>query len=264
MPIDPPQRLLPPGVTQGLWDYVNRAAIADDYDDYFAHNRLFQLDEQVVLRQLAAGGTRPNSRVADFGCGTGRVLIALARHGYCGLGVDLSTSMLEIVRAKAQTAELPIECLRANLVELNCLRDHSCSAAVCLFSTLGMIQGRENRQNSLRHFRRIIAPGGTFVLHVHNYWYNLFDPGGLAWILRDIFRSSVLRDQERGDKYFHYRGVPNMFLHVFRRRELCQTLRTAGFRIQELIPLAPQRHRPLPWPKLCAGLRANGWIAVCR
>jgi len=264
MPKRPPPRCLPPGVTHGLWDYVNRAAIAYDYDDFFAYNRLFQFDEQVVVRQLEAHDIKRNSRVVDLGCGTGRVIISVARRGYRGLAIDLSSSMLSIVRAKAADEALPIQCLRANLVDLGCLTDNSCSAAICLFSTLGMIHGRDNRHQCLLHMRRILQPGGLLVLHVHNYWYNLFDRGGPWWILKNAFRALLRGDVERGDKVFEYRGVPNMFLHVYRQGELRQALRRAGFHIQELIPLAPTRDRPLSWPFLAGSLRANGWIVVCQ
>jgi len=38
---------LPPGVSRGLWDYVHAPHIADDYDDYFALNSLFETDGAV-------------------------------------------------------------------------------------------------------------------------------------------------------------------------------------------------------------------------
>ena len=259
----PATQRLPAGVTDGLWDYVNRTTISKDYDAYFAHNQLFQFDEQVVVRQLEAHDIDRESYVADLGCGTGRIVMPVARRGYKALAIDLSASMLAVASAKAVEAGLPIQCLRANLVDLACLTDNSCAAALCMFSTLGMIQGRENRHRCLRHMGRILQPGGLLVLHVHNYWYSLFDRGGVGWMLRNILGAILPGNVERGDKFFEYRGVPNMFLHIFRQGELRRALLRAGFCIQELIPLAPTRDRPLSWPMLAGSLRANGWIAVC-
>ena len=153
--------------------------------------------------------------------------------------------------------------LQANLVELEGFADHVVDHGVSLFSTLGMIRGRENRLRALQHARRILRPGGLFVIHVHNYWYNLFDPAGPWWLFQNWLRSTVVRDIEAGDKFFDYRGVPNMFLHVFTPRELRGALRQAGFRIIETIPLDPQRHRALRRPWWFGRLRANGWIVVC-
>ena len=108
-----------------------------------------------------------------------------------------------------------------------------------------------------------MKPGGLFVLHVHNFWYNLFDPGGPWWVLKSLLRAMLPGEFEAGDKFFDYRQIPNMYLHVFRRRELLAALRHAGFRIVELTRLDPRRVKALRWPWLCGDLRANGWIVVC-
>jgi len=253
-----PEWQLPPGVPRGVWQYALADHIADQYDEYFADNQLFEFDEQVLLRHFEQPGL-----VADLGCGTGRALIALARRGFRGLAVDLSLPMLQIVAEKAQLEDLPILTLQANLVELDCLRDDSIDHAVCLFSTWGMIRGRENRQRMLEHVRRILKPEGRFVLHVHNFWFNLFTAAGRAWLLRHLGSLPFSRGIERGDKFFHYRGIPRMYLHTFTKRELLGSLRRAGFRLRELIPLDLNRQRPLRRRWLVGGLRANGWIVVC-
>ncbi|MBP86279.1 MAG: methylase [Planctomycetaceae bacterium] len=257
-----PEWSLPPGVTRGLWDYAHSDPIAEDYDEYFAHNRLFEFDEQVILRELEERDLSSDCLIADLGCGTGRAIVPLARRGYRGLAVDLSEKMLAIVKAKAEAESLPIECVHANLVELDCVEYASIDAAISLFSTLGMIRGRTNRFRALEHTARILKPGSPFVLHAHNYWFNLYDPGGPWWVLRNFCRASFVRDIEAGDKFFSYRGLPNMFLHVFRLGELKRDLRRAGFQVTRIIPLDPRRHRALRMPCVAGRLRANGWIVV--
>jgi ubiquinone/menaquinone biosynthesis C-methylase UbiE len=170
--------------------------------------------------------------------------------------------MLNVVRKKSRSEDLPIQCLKANLVQLAAVADESVDAAISLFSTLGMIRGRENRQQALHHAFRILKPKCPFVVHVHNYWYNLYDPSGPWWVLGNLARAAFSTQIEVGDKYFDYRGVPNMFLHVFRHGELRQSLLTAGFRVQKIIPLDRRRNRSLRCPWLLGRLRANGWIAV--
>ncbi len=248
---------LPRGVPRGVWEYSHTESIATDYDRFFAHNQLFDFDEQIIARHFTSPGL-----VADFGCGTGRALIPLARRGFRTLGIDLSESMLQIVRQKADQEALDVLRLRANLVDLDCLRDESLDYGICLFSTLGMIRGRANRRLFLNHVHRTLKPGGLFVLHVHNYWFNLFDRFGRNWIVQNTIASLLNREIERGDKFFDYRGVPKMFLHTFPRRELVRELRDAGFRILDLVPLNVQRTRRLAHSWLFGSLRANGWIGV--
>jgi SAM-dependent methyltransferase len=259
LPTDAPQWRLPPGVTLGLWQYAQADHIADDYDEYFAFNSLFDFDEAVLTRHFARPGL-----LVDLGCGTGRLLVPFARRGFRGLAVDLSMPMLDVVGDKAREEDLPIDRLRANLTELDCLRDQVADYCISMFSTLGMIRDRANRRRALEHARRILKPGGKFVIHVHNRWYNLFDPQGRWWLLQNSLAAWLRRDQEPGDKFFDYRGIPNMFLHVFTRRELLADLKTAGFRVVEMIALDTQRRHALPRPWLFGRLRANGWIVVCQ
>jgi ubiquinone/menaquinone biosynthesis C-methylase UbiE len=241
-----------------LWDYVRSRDIAEDYDEFFAFNTLFEFDEQVLARHFTPPGV-----VIDLGCGTARALVPLTRRGFEGIAVDLSERMLQIVREKAASEGLPIECVQANLVELDAVPDDAADYAMCLFSTLGMIHGRGNRRRALRHARRILKPGGVFVIHAHNFWFNLFDPGGPWWVLGSLLRSTFRADVERGDKYFPYRGVPNMYLHVFTCRELKQDLKRTGFRVREIIPLDTSRQKRLANAWFAGGIRANGWIVVC-
>lgn len=255
---DVPQWRLPSGVTLGLWQYAHADHIAFDYDEYFACNSLFEFDESVLARHF----TRPG-RLVDLGCGTGRLLVPFARRGFQGLAVDLSLPMLEVVGQKAREESLSIDRVRANLTQLDCLRDESADYAICMFSTLGMVRGRDNRLTVLRHAHRILRRGGKFILHVHNRWYNLFDPHGRVWLMKNLLAALALRNQEPGDKFFDYRGIPNMFLHAFTKRELRADLRGAGFRIIEFISLDTERRHALPRPWLLGRLRANGWIVVC-
>lgn len=254
-----PEWGLPRGVTRGLWDYLHADHIADHYDEYFSYTSLFEFDQAILTRHFTSPGL-----LVDFGCGTGRLLVPFARRGFRTLGVDLSLPMLRVVGDKAREERLPIDRVQANMTELDCLGDQVADYCICMFSSLGMVRGRANRQKVLEHARRILKPGGLLVLHVHNVWYNLFDPLGRRWLLGHLLSLLWRRDEELGDKFFDYRRIPKMFLHVFTRGELTRSLTAAGFRIHEITLLDTTRIRPLPAPWLLGRLRANGWIVVCQ
>lgn len=263
-----PDWRLPPGVPRGVWDYAQSKTVAEDYDDYHALNTLFDFEEQVLREEF--GPAPPGGVIADLGCGTGRALLPLVREGWRGLAVDLSDEMLAVVREKADLDRLTIDCLQANLVELtpDLAPDGSVDHAMCLFSTLGMIRGQQNRAQALRHMRRVLKPRGKLVLHVHNFWFNLRDPGGPWWVLGSLAQALARRltgkpPGELGDKVFPYRGVPNFFLHVFRERDLRRELTGANLRVTRWVPLDVERRHALRHPWWLPSLRANGWIAVC-
>lgn len=246
-------------MTRGLWEYAQSESIAYDYDEFFAFNSLFEFDAEVIDRHL----TRPGL-VVDLGCGTGRAIVRLARRGFPCLGVDLSPYMLEVVGDKAAEESLPIWRVQADMTQMGWLRDQSADYCLSLFSTLGMVRGRAARRQVLCEVRRILKPGGLLILHVHNWWFNLLDAAGRAAIARALVRRLWNRDEELGDRFFDYRGIPQMFLHLYRRSELIDDVRDAGLAIEELIPLALTRDRPLANPWWLGRIRANGWIVTAR
>ncbi|MCE9607848.1 MAG: methyltransferase domain-containing protein [Planctomycetia bacterium] len=255
----PPSWRLPVGISRGVWEYAHRPQVAGNYDEEFAENTLFDFDESVLLRHFTKPGT-----FVDLGCGTGRALLPFARRGFQAVGVDLSPRFLRLVAEKATRESLSIELVVANLIELGCLADASVDYAACLFSTLGMIRGRASRAQALAHVYRSLKPGGIFIVHVHNRWHNLRESQGRRWLLKNLTWERWRGTNEPGDKYFPYRGIREMFLHLFTKPEFERDLREPGFEIVELIPLDTAKRHALPHPWLFGRLRANGWIAVCR
>ncbi|NND98690.1 MAG: methyltransferase domain-containing protein [Pirellulaceae bacterium] len=209
--------------------------MADHYDDFVADTPLCDLDDQIVRQTLPCPPNDRDEIVLDLGCGTGRTAIALAERGYTVVGVDLSAPMLDVLVHKSQSLGFSrVHAVRANLVQLECFADHSIDHAVCLFSTLGMIQGRENRNAMLRHVARIVRPGGKLILHVHHRMAALHEPGGVARMVRSWFRWLGDRNHELGDATYAYRGLEKMFMHRFSRRELQSSLSCCGWQIETM------------------------------
>lgn len=140
--------------------------------------------------------------------------------------------MLEVMSQKAVSGKGSVLPLRANLVQLDCLADHSADHAVCLFSTLGMIQGRRHRRQMLRHVARVVRPGGRFLVHVHHRWAAVREHRGVLALAQSWWRSLREADLEFGDTMYAYRGLERMFMHRFSKREILTDLTDCGWHIE--------------------------------
>ncbi len=260
-----PHWRLPPGVAAGTWEYTQRDSIAAEYASFLDNTPLIAIDVDLAIAALPPPGANRTTRVADLGCGDGRALRRLWECGFDVLGIDLSQPMLS--RAKTCTGDeaMSDRLIRANLVQLdgiiNCAVDH----AICLFSTIGMIRGRLHRQAFLRHVARIVCPGGRLVLHVHNRndaWRSRPTAAAYVKSLVDACRD---RDCELGDRVYPYRGLGDMFLHTYSRRELRRDLERTGWNVQTITALSSTSHATLANPDWISSLRAGGFVAVaCR
>jgi len=59
---------------------------------------------EVVERMMILGGVKEGDRVIDLGSGDGRIVVAAAKRGASGLGVDLDPSLVKLATQNAQKA----------------------------------------------------------------------------------------------------------------------------------------------------------------
>ena len=276
----------PKGVTKGNFDYVRAHHIANNYDSFLKDDPLNDVDWQIIgryLPELCAKKVQPPPIVGDFGCGTGRSLLPLIERGYRGVAIDLSIPMLKKLVEKSNQSRrretkhvwLITDCwnagqqpqklvlVQSNLVELSGIQDQSLDHGVCMFSTLGMISGSENRMTFLKHARRVIKPDGYLIVHAHNVMNQLRHRNGIRWAAKSLF-DHVLRKSEFGDRTATYRGVAQMYIHSFRRSEFRNALTSAGFEIHAWHAIPEQAESPPNRAVQKMGLDQVGWIAVCR
>jgi SAM-dependent methyltransferase len=255
----PPDWQLPDGVNRGLWDYLHDPGIARGYDAGLASSSLFRVDLAFVDEHCPAAG-----RLLDLGCGTGRLLVHRARRGDEVLGVDLSAAMLAVARERAEQEGVPVALARANLTDLAALPDGHFDCAACLFSTLGMVVGADARRRAVAEAFRVLVPGGRFVLHIHNRWFNFWDPAGRRWLARDTLRA-LFTATPGGDRLMPpHQGVAGLTLHLFTRGEVVRLLRGAGFRILEARPISLRPDGRLNCPAWLGWLRAYGYLIAAQ
>jgi len=237
--------------------YVTTPSVALEYDSYFKETKLFQFDTQILERYITE-----KKSIIDLGCGTGRHLLHFARKGCPVFGADLSEHMLRCSAEKLRKENLSAKIVRANLLEIP-FKDDSFSYGLCMFSTIGLISGKRNRGAFLKEARRILQPGGLFFVHVHNRLFNVFDSWGRRWLVR-TYILSPFKGIEIGDKIFdYYRGIRNMYLHVFTLGEIKRALRRAGFNVEKVHFINEPRDAELQG-RFFKSWRSNGFILVAR
>jgi SAM-dependent methyltransferase len=250
---------LPTGVSRALWDYFHDPAVARNYDATLDGTPLLTIDQQFVLEHC-----KPIGKIIDLGCGTGRLAITLAQHGYQPFAVDLSPEMLKVLGEKAAALGLEIPSVCANLVELDMFANRSIDHAACLFSTLGLVVGVEARRRVVAHVHRILRPGGVFVLHVHNRWFNFWTTHGRKLLFKELLASWLGRGAGGDYEMPPHEGVGRLTMHLFTRREVVRLLRSAGFEIVDVRPLSLRPDGRLACPWWFGRLRSYGYLIAAR
>jgi SAM-dependent methyltransferase len=114
---------------------------------------------RTVIERLIAGLTLPEgTRILDAGCGSGRNMVDLQRHGAV-TGVELSSTSVALARDRNAG-----EVVEGSVLEMP-FADDSFELAV----SLDVIEHLEDDHGALRELRRVVAPGGALLLTVPAY-----------------------------------------------------------------------------------------------
>jgi SAM-dependent methyltransferase len=123
-----------------------------------------------IRRILDRARVPPHSRILDLACGIGRHSVPLGSAGYEVVGCDLSPGFIREARARARTEALPRSRARFYVADYRAIartlrgrREGPFDAAICLFTSMGY-HGRQADLAVLREVRRLVRPGGLFIL----------------------------------------------------------------------------------------------------
>ncbi|MCX7623853.1 MAG: class I SAM-dependent methyltransferase [Thermomicrobium sp.] len=134
--------------------------IAEYYDLEFAD---FQADVDLYL----AFAQRSGGPILEVGCGTGRLLVPLARAGYEVHGVDRSPAMLARARERVTREGLErVRLYRADMVELGELPAGTYRLAIVALNGFLHLPDRRAQQRALGELHRVLATGGLLLLDV--------------------------------------------------------------------------------------------------
>jgi len=144
--------------------------------DYFLSDACEGLDAYlngtislVKQRELDLLDPQPGDRILDLGCGRGEVVAHLIRDGYEVIGIDYSGDALHLSRELLEREDLPVHLARCDAARLP-FADGSFDR-ILMGDVIEHLEW-EHGEAALREIGRILAPGGTVLVHTApNLWF---------------------------------------------------------------------------------------------
>lgn len=145
------------------------AAIFDAISESFIN---YERQADKIAEVLSQHGV---NSIIELGCGTGTLLVNLAKHGFQCLGVDLSQEFLLETEKKAQMNGVSLEVLQADITKLH--PGKTFDAAICLRVPLSPSDLRDTLAAAHRYLSSrglIILEFMTFNDSAPRYWMRQF------------------------------------------------------------------------------------------
>ncbi len=223
-------------------------------------------------RRLAA---QVDGRVLELGCGTGRILVPLARAGIAVTGIDRSEPMLAFARRRVHRGRVTgarAGLIRGDIRDLP-LRDRSFGMVMAPYGMLQSLTRERDLARTLASVARVLRKGGLFgidlvpdlprwAVYRDRVTLRGRDRTGAAITLRE----SVRQDRRRGLTTFDQeysrraggRTETRQFSLTFRTLsvpEISARVENAGFTMESALG----DYRGAPWDP-----RADVWILLAR
>lgn len=128
------------------------------YDIAFGWDPTQEADFYCEAFKRHAGSVR---RVLELGCGTGRLLIELAKRGFYCVGLDISPEMAKFCARKARRLGVPVEVLRADMADFHI---SGFDAAYSAINTVSVLLTDEKLESHYSCVSKALRPGGVYVI----------------------------------------------------------------------------------------------------
>ncbi|WP_419193860.1 class I SAM-dependent methyltransferase [Novipirellula herctigrandis] len=138
-----------------------------DYPQYF--DMVFRDETAAEVRFFEAAfkrymKTMPR-RLLEPGCGSGRLVGAMASRGYDVTGLDLSQPMLDYLKRRLVRRKLDATLVLGDMTEMSFRRRFD--AAFCTFNTFRHLTTQASALSHLRSVADALRPGGIYILGFH-------------------------------------------------------------------------------------------------
>ncbi len=171
-------------------------------EEFDVYARFYDLDygdleaDLFMIEQFAA---RCGSPILELACGTGRVLLPLARQGYQVTGVDISAAMLAVARRKVQAEGLAdrVTLVQGDMRELDL--DGRFNLAIVAVNSFMHLLTTDDQLAALARIRQHLNPGGLLLLDLfHPDLNRLLDFRG------QVALEKVMTDPETGHRLMRF------------------------------------------------------------
>jgi len=156
------------------------------YYDLLYGDKDYVVECDFVVRLFEAFSCVKVKSVLDVGCGTGQHAIVLGRRGYRVTGIDASSTVIELARAKAGQEGVDLRAIVADVREFNV--QERFDACVAMFAVMNYLRRNEDLTKAIKQIRTHLVEGSLFIFDCWN---------GLA-VLRQLPSVRVKRIAEGG------------------------------------------------------------------
>ncbi len=188
-------------------------------------------------------GDNPELSVADVGCGTGNLALALARDFRVVTAIDPDESMLGAARRKSADQGVSLNIIRGGMLDLTSnFNPESIDRLICFGNTLPHLSTEKEVGEFARQAFQVLRPGCLFLVQIINY-DRILDQKltGLPTIENDSIRF---------ERIYSYRDNPT---HVAFKTRL--TIKSTGEIIDNEVDLLAIRPATLKNIMIDAGFR---------
>jgi SAM-dependent methyltransferase len=140
-----------------------REWFGEEYLAVYPHRDEEEAAEAVRLFLATAGASARRGRVLDVACGEGRHLRELLAAGVAAVGLDLSSPLLN----RARKADPKSRLVRGDMRRLP-VAAGSFAGLTSFFTSFGYFADRDEDREVAAEYRRVLAPGGRFMLDFLN------------------------------------------------------------------------------------------------
>ena len=138
-----------------------------DYPEYYDAGFVEGLEYEANFFEQAFKKYVPHEvkRVFEPGCGSGRLIVEMARRGYDVTGLDLSTPMLDYCRAALKKHKL-----KATLIQDDMTTFKLSEKVDAAFNTINTFRHLLTEQDAIAHLKAIancLNTGGIYILGLH-------------------------------------------------------------------------------------------------